>query len=441
MTNCFDPAAASSVAAWHYVGEGRGGFSKVQSYSYAGIGHGDWERKVTTTYTGWRLKNWCIVLLAVLLLVPLMYLLSPLLLTEDTSEARKPHKVLVQAPPELPFDCDDDQGWVDEKKAWCCEHFKMHCPSTTEGVLRATPLIVSGRGKELAVKQTTTPRPVQSHQMPPPKGPNTQQQTLPPFDCDIDYADCYHCLQKSWAPAKRDWCCEHGGRGCTTPAPPFDCGKGSTGDWLSDKRDYCCAHGGRGCTTTALPAEVARAAARAKRARRAERAERASREAAAAAAERAESPPPGSLPFDCDAGFAHWAHGWSVPKKAWCCDHARRGCPSLTTSLPFDCNAGFGEWRHGWSIPKKAWCCQHVGRGCPDGTSLPFDCDADFTSCYHCLQRRWSTAKRQWCCQHRGRGCTTTSIPFDCNAALNNWKRAWSPGKIQWCCKNQGKGC
>merc|ERR1719384_1838033 len=26
-----------------------------------------------------------------------------------------------------------------------------------------------------------------------------------------------------------------------------------------------------------------------------------------------------SEPYDCDAGFANWQAGWSVPKKEWCC--------------------------------------------------------------------------------------------------------------------------
>eukprot|EP00443_Scrippsiella_acuminata_P048693 CAMPEP_0115218382 /NCGR_PEP_ID=MMETSP0270-20121206/26365_1 /TAXON_ID=71861 /ORGANISM="Scrippsiella trochoidea, Strain CCMP3099" /LENGTH=85 /DNA_ID=CAMNT_0002632329 /DNA_START=1 /DNA_END=255 /DNA_ORIENTATION=+ len=46
------------------------------------------------------------------------------------------------------------------------------------------------------------------------------------------------------------------------------------------------------------------------------------------------------------------------------------GPPSTTTtpggpSLPFDCNAGFDTWKAGWSIDKKAWCCEHAGKGCP----------------------------------------------------------------------------
>ena len=33
-----------------------------------------------------------------------------------------------------------------------------------------------------------------------------------------------------------------------------------------------------------------------------------------------------AMSYDCDAGFANWVKGWSVPKKSWCCQHAHKGC-------------------------------------------------------------------------------------------------------------------
>merc|ERR1712085_120493 len=74
-------------------------------------------------------------------------------------------------------------------------------------------------------------------------------------------------------------------------------------------------------------------------------------------------------PYDCNAGFSNWQAGWSVAKKAWCCQPASKGCPGGggcgTTRAPYDCNAGFSNWQAGWSVPKKAWCCQHASKGCP----------------------------------------------------------------------------
>jgi len=79
--------------------------------------------------------------------------------------------------------------------------------------------------------------------------------------------------------------------------------------------------------------------------------------------------------FDCKTGLETWQRGWSIDKKAWCCDHAGVGCPPYppvpTAALarppgapPFDCGAGLKEWRLGWSPGKRAWCCANSGKGC-----------------------------------------------------------------------------
>mmetsp|Transcript_57638 Transcript_57638/g.150153 ORF Transcript_57638/g.150153 Transcript_57638/m.150153 type:complete len:309 (-) Transcript_57638:103-1029(-) len=44
--------------------------------------------------------------------------------------------------------------------------------------------------------------------------------------------------------------------------------------------------------------------------------------------------------------------------------HARRGC-EVTTTLPFDCDAGLANAAAGWSDPKKDWCCHNARKGCP----------------------------------------------------------------------------
>jgi len=70
--------------------------------------------------------------------------------------------------------------------------------------------------------------------------------------------------------------------------------------------------------------------------------------------------------------------------------------------------------------------------------AIHYDCNA--------LHTRWSADKRAWCCAHTRPGCPhpphpAMSLPFDCNAALVNWKAAWSVQKKQWCCQHEGKGC
>merc|ERR1719512_239492 len=72
--------------------------------------------------------------------------------------------------------------------------------------------------------------------------------------------------------------------------------------------------------------------------------------------------------FDCDAGLANAAIGWSEPKKAWCCANQQKGC-GLTEA--YDCEAGFWNWQNGWSEEKKGWCCQNKQKACPGDPSPP----------------------------------------------------------------------
>jgi beta-glucosidase len=52
-------------------------------------------------------------------------------------------------------------------------------------------------------------------------------------------------------------------------------------------------------------------------------------------ADAAASEPQGhSDPYDCEAGFNNWLAGWSDSKKAWCCEHAERGCEEQTSAAP-----------------------------------------------------------------------------------------------------------
>merc|ERR1719221_289209 len=51
--------------------------------------------------------------------------------------------------------------------------------------------------------------------------------------------------------------------------------------------------------------------------------------------------------FDCDAGLANAAVGWSKPKKECCCKNKHKGCVSAEGS--FDCEAEFWNWQKGWT--------------------------------------------------------------------------------------------
>lgn len=265
-----------------------------------------------------------------------------------------------------------------------------------------------------------------------------------PFDCHPVYGN----LEGGWSFAKRAFCCEEFGRGCTTssetreahvtsslpplPTPPpttalpYDCGATGKGQkaWSWEQQAWCCRYAGRGCPTAA--------------------------------------PTPAPPAYDCSAGFDNWLAGWSPGKKVWCCRHVRRGCstpaptPPATPAPtppppPFDCAADYGDWIDRWSTVKKIWCCHHVGRGCREPTAPPtqaprpsYDCSAGFQN----WVVEWSVEHKVWCCQREGRGCAapvtgcaTTPPRYDCAAGFANWVVAWSAEQKTWCCQHTGKGC
>jgi len=153
------------------------------------------------------------------------------------------------------------------------------------------------------------------------------QTSVEPYNCDLDFTNCYHCLEKRWSRIKLGWCCDHHGKGCptTSTAVQYDCNAGFVNweaGWSRRKKNYCCLHEQRACP----------------------------------------EPMTTSCPFDCEAGVDNWEAGWSLPKKTWCCAHEFVGCPP--TSPPFDCGAGAANWEAGWSLPKKRWCCAHASVGC-----------------------------------------------------------------------------
>merc|ERR1711935_485824 len=147
----------------------------------------------------------------------------------------------------------------------------------------------------------------------------------------------------------------------TSTREPFDC---STRDvWGPAKQAYCCANYGVGCPTTqpiltqpttpgptpitnpiTSPITIG----------------------PTISPTQPTAPPPPGDPWNCAVDPEYL---WCSAKKAWCCQHASKGCPTAggcgTTRAPYDCNAGFSNWQAGWSVPKKAWCCQHASKGCP----------------------------------------------------------------------------
>jgi len=216
----------------------------------------------------------------------------------------------------------------------------------------------------------------------------------PAYDCSAGFQN----WRQGWAPHKKEWCCNHFGKGCEHP---FDCNSHLDqweSKWSSGQKAWCCAHEGRGCAID----EASKA-----------------------------------HPYDCNAGFNHWKDGWSPFKKEYCCKQVQRGCEGKK-ALPYDCDAGLKNWKTGWANEKKKFCCQFSGKGCDPSLAKPaYDCAAGLKR----WKVGWSAPKKKWCCEHEKRGCEPQKLPYDCNAGFDHWKLGWSKPKKAWCCQNAMKGC
>jgi len=259
---------------WSYVGDGKGSYSAVPQVSFVGEGLGCFTPVETTTFTGWRFKK-CFISVLAAFLIPILFYAVLALLWKDSSP------------------------WPWSWPPWSWSYMQSTGTPTWAPV---SPV-------------RTTPE---------------------PFDCSVDYHDCYKCLLDRWSIKKQLWCCSHEMRGCpadqtrvTTSSEWYDCHVGLTNwkiGWSDPKKAWCCKHGGNGCLSTTS-----------------------------------------GVPYNCNEESNKWETAWSAEKKRWCCKHVNIGCPvdaSTTSCPPHDCNAAFNNWQAAWSQQKKTWCCQHGGRGC-----------------------------------------------------------------------------
>eukprot|EP00439_Symbiodinium_sp_Y106_P024459 s1589_g2.t8 len=201
----------------------------------------------------------------------------------------------------VPYDClhQQEKYWSNAKKAWCCEHYTLGCPTTTP--------------KSTVVPQASNSAGISSR-------PLSDDQ-----DC---YADVLYWKLESnrfCQPAgKQNWCCENHGIGCRASLHSDaydceispgrgslackDCTSGSSDSWLAEQKAWCCYHAAVACPDR-----------------------------------------PGAR-YNCDAGYENWLHGWSQAKKVWCCFHhdlkectIQRAMRRLEM-MRYDCNNGYDNW-------------------------------------------------------------------------------------------------
>lgn len=218
-----------------------------------------------------------------------------------------------------PFDCAGagsgaEQGWAQERQAWCCRNRGTACPTAAPG----------GTGGEPAE----------------------------PWNCVAGYSS----WRTSWNQAKKDWCCanfemgcpEEGG-GADAATASFDCLDGFADwqeEWSKKKKAWCCRHRSLGCDA-AMPAvvpvfdDLAAVAAT----------EGASAAAVHAAADSAATAPTDAR-YDCVDKLLFWKQSWSYERKEWCCKHKKLGC--------YDCSGKPTTW----ASDQLEWCCRSKDVGC-----------------------------------------------------------------------------
>ncbi|CAJ1359346.1 unnamed protein product, partial [Effrenium voratum] len=103
---------------------------------------------------------------------------------------------------------------------------------------------------------------------------------------DFDCLDGLDNSQTLWNDAKKKYCCDHQGKGCSGGSgsnSQFNCQVGQPGSWSVAQRAFCCDQGvSEACHI--------------------------------------------QMPFDCQAGQGNWRLGWSSDKKTFCCNQFGVGC-------------------------------------------------------------------------------------------------------------------
>lgn len=361
-----------------------------------------------------------------------------------------------------------ESGWSLAKKTWCCFNEGHGCTPSEREYAPAKSLVDRDASTTKSARTTTSAKPATTSTKRPsttstkklPRNTTTTLTATTTVNCSTASKE----EEASWSFDTAKHCCVSVDRGCdllssfatttTTAAGSRPLGAGSAEYncsvgfsywqqlWSVEKKAYCCEQEGKACPE-AVPAKIS---------------------------------------FDCLADLGKWQDKWDTNKTAWCCHTQGLGCGTTTKWEPFDCTL---EAR-GWSTEKADWCCHHKSVGCPtttltsatkttvttlaetestvttttstSSTSTTSSTRGSTTTSsstttttmswkYECHDEshnshQWSRKKRLFCCDQVGIGCfTTTSPPYDCSVAYNNWAAGWSDTKKAWCCEKESKGC
>mmetsp|Transcript_118182 Transcript_118182/g.329591 ORF Transcript_118182/g.329591 Transcript_118182/m.329591 type:complete len:756 (+) Transcript_118182:59-2326(+) len=355
------------------------------------------------------------------------------------------------------YDCDAgvlrwEDGWSPSKKAWCCAHVSVGCPTTAT----ASPAAVATTTAERSAAQLTAvpleeePAAVAPEREAPqvlaaapalavPEAPSRSEAPLllsrasakPGFNC----SDGLEQALLAWSAGKQAWCCLHKSLGCTEEpmadapfAEPIECNASSARAQIAEDvglQAWCCLHKNLWCSVKQPAATAAPEATGAST-------PLADSAAIPAAADALNEQPPSGCETRCSAGGLattcgariRWAAAFKFPQEVNACPLAHgsvlKECPAcavcplglarcasqaemleLAKHAPYKCGPEDGNAASGWSRDKRTWCCEHAGRGCSPRTPAAYDCSE------HVKEREatWSEEKKAWCCERWGLAC------------------------------------
>jgi len=143
MSVCFRMDRVILGTSWNYVGEGRGGYSKVSTYNYVGHGGGSFEKEVRKTHHGWRPRRCCLVVSgsAALLLVGLCTVVAlhgkmgiPAMPAASGGDSLSSASDTTPDSLTGDADCvvdpsakDPYHNWNIQQHEWCCYNYQLGC--------------------------------------------------------------------------------------------------------------------------------------------------------------------------------------------------------------------------------------------------------------------------------------------------------------------------
>jgi len=175
------------------------------------------------------------------------------------------------------------------------------------------------------------------------------------------------------------------------------------------------------------------------------------------------------IPFNCLRGG-----NWTMPKKAWCCDKFKLGCPEEQRHR----SGHRGGHRSGHHDKHHD---EHHG-GHHSGHQVEKQSEDQRHSVWYCIDgysnwmAAWTTHRKKFCCRHLGKGCAgllppssppnseqqpsqaggggepfrrppapppvpEDGPPFNCDRDFSAWVHKWSVAKAVWCCRAAKRGC